>query len=241
MTKPVVLFALAGSIALGGCQDMLRPQLTPVAQGQGLAENTQTLVQPPVSIPQPAQPAYGSLWVPGSKQFFKDSRAHKVGDIVTVTVDESSSAASTAGTSNSRSHTQQSGILGLLNMGGKLVERGIPLTSDGLVNTDSDRSFDGSGKTNRTDTLSASIAAVVTQVLPNGLLVIQGQREVLVNYEKQVMVLQGIIRPEDITAQNTISSDKIAQARIAYSGRGVVDEAQTPQYGVRLLDKVLPF
>jgi flagellar L-ring protein precursor FlgH len=238
VTIPAI--ALCAAVALGGCQEAIRPGLTAVGGGLGSGTGLPP-VNVPVPIAAPAQPQPGSLWVPGSKQFFKDSRAHQLGDIITVLVAENASAKVTGNTSSARSHSQKAGILNFLNLEGKLLERGIPLATDDLVNTSSARSFSGNGSTNRSDSLSASVAAVVTQVLPNGLLVIQGQREVLVNYEKQTMTLQGFIRPEDISAQNTISSDKIAEARIAYAGKGMVDENQTPQYGVRWIDKILPF
>lgn len=225
--------------ALAGCQDMIRPSLTPLNGGLGTQPNA--AINLPVNIPSPAAPQYGSLWVPGSKQFFKDSRAHQVGDIVTIVVAENATATTEAKTNTARDHSQSAGLLNFLNLEGKLKERGIPLATNDLVDTQSSRSFGGSGKTDRKDSLTASIAAVVTQVLPNGLLVIQGQREVVLNYEKQILTLQGMIRPEDISSQNTISSAKIAEARIAYAGRGTVDESQTPQYGVRLIDKILPF
>lgn len=234
-----LVLAAAGAMLLGGCQEVVRPGLTPLAQGAGA--QGQPLLPAPVAIPEAPKPELGSLWVPGSRQFFKDSRARSVGDVVTVTVAEQANATSSAKTSSSRSHTQEAGLLNFLNLEGKLKERGIPLAADDLINTSSNRSFSGNGQTNRSDTLTANIAAVVTQVMPNGLLVIQGQREVLVNYEKQVLVLQGIIRPEDISSQNTIESSKIAEARIAYSGKGTVDENQSAQYGVRLIDKILPF
>jgi flagellar L-ring protein precursor FlgH len=230
---------LLGSFLLAGCQNLVRPEMTPLAGGLGT--NPNPALSMPVTIPEPAAPQAGSLWVPGSKQFFKDSRAHTVGDIITILVEETATAKVEAKTDTSRSHTQQAGLLDFLNLEGKLKERGIPLGSTNLVNTSSDRTFSGDGKTDRKDSLTASIAAVVTQVMPNGLLVIQGQREVMVNYEKQVLTLQGLIRPEDISSQNTIASGKIAEARIAYAGRGVVDESQTPQYGVRWIDKILPF
>lgn len=237
--KNTTALALILAFGLAGCQDLVRPEVTPLSKGLG----TQPAValDLPVAIPEPATPQHGSLWVPGSKQFFKDSRAHTVGDIITILVDENATAKVEAKTNSNRAHTQQAGVLGFLNFGGMFKERGLPLNATNLVDTDSNRTFTGDGKTDRKDSLTASIAAVVTQVMPNGLLVIQGQREVVVNYEKQVMTLQGLIRPEDISSQNTIGSGKIAEARIAYAGRGVVDEAQTPQYGVRWIDKILPF
>jgi flagellar L-ring protein precursor FlgH len=223
---------------LAACQESLRPSLSGVADG--LTAHPQ-LVSVPVAIPEAPQPRPGSLWVPGNKQFFKDSRAHQIGDIVTVVVDENATASTSAKTITARSHNQTAGILGLPWISGHLAERGIPLGTNDLVNTNSDRSFDGTGSTNRSDTLTANVAAVVTQVLPNGLLVIQGKREVMMNYEKQVLTLQGVIRPEDISSANTVPSSQVAEARIAYTGKGMVDENQTPQYGVRWLDKILPF
>ncbi len=234
-----ILSVIAAGLALSACQNLVRPEMTPLANGLGTQPNP--ALNMPVAIPQPATPQHGSLWVPGSKQFFKDSRAHQVGDIVTIIVQENATAKVEAKTDASRTHKQQSGLLDFLNLEGKLTSRGIPLGPTNLINSTSNRDFQGDGKTDRKDSLTASIAAVVTQVMPNGLLVIQGQREVMVNYEKQVMTLQGLIRPEDITAQNTIGSGKIAEARIAYAGRGVIDDAQTPQYGVRWIDKILPF
>jgi len=234
-TTPVLLSLLA----LSGCNEVMRPQLTPVAGN--LTPGHMAQVNVPVVIPTPPAPAHGSLWVPGSKQFFRDQRAHSVGDIVTVIVQEEASASSAAKTDNSRDNTMSAGVLSLPFIKGQLESRGIDLTGTGLADITSAREFKGDGKTDRSDSLTASIAAVVTQLLPNGLMVIQGQREVLVNYEKQMLIISGIVRPEDISAANTIPSSKIAEARIAYAGRGALDEAQTPQYGTRLLDKVIPF
>lgn len=229
---------IISTLLLGGCTQAMRPTMTGV--GQGLPTQG-TQIATPIAMPEAAPPMPGSLWQPGSRQFFKDSRARVVGDIVTVLVQESASAKTEAKTDASRTNTQQAGVSVLPFLSGKLLERGIDLTPTGMANTSSNRDFQGDAKTDRKDTLNASVAAVVTQVLPNGLLVIQGQREVLVNYEKQLLTIQGMVRPEDITAQNTIPSSKIAEARIAYAGRGLVDESQTPQYGVRWIDKVLPF
>lgn len=238
--KRIVLTGVAGiALALGGCQEVMRPSLSPV--GSNLQPGGEQLVATPIVMPPSVKPAAGSLWVPGSKQFFKDSRARVVGDIVTVVVSEEATASSQAKTDASRSHNQSAGVLSLPFVSGQLATRGIDLTTTGLANTTSNRDFAGDAKTDRSDSLNASIAAVVKQVLPNGLLVIEGQREVVVNYEKQMLVISGIVRTEDISAQNTIPSSKIAEARIAYAGRGIVDENQQPQYGVRWLDKILPF
>lgn len=231
--------ALLATVALAACQEMARPQMSSI--DQSIKPGEAATIATPMLIPTPPKPAPGSLWVPGNKQFFKDSRAHAVGDIVTVLVEETAEAKGEAKSEASRTHNNSSGVSVLPFISGQLTTRGIDLATNGLMDTDSDRDFKGKGKNERKDKLTASIAAVVTQVLPNGLLVIQGQREVMVNYEKQVMKLSGIVRAEDITSTNTIESAKIAQARIAYVGDGVVDSAQSPQWGVTVLDKVLPF
>lgn len=230
---------LATLVALAGCQEMARPQFSKIEETMGAGQ--QPVIATPMVIPSPPKPAAGSLWVPGNKQFFKDSRAHAVGDLVTVLVEENAEAKGEAKSEASRTHNNSSGVSVLPFVSGQLATRGIDLTPTGLMDTDSDRDFKGKGKNERKDKLSASIAAVVTQVLPNGLLVIRGQREVMVNYEKQVMQLTGIVRAEDITSTNTVPSSKIAEARIAYVGDGVMDSAQGPQWGVTLLDKVMPF
>ena len=234
-----VLIAAGSVVLLNGCNEALRPQLSTV--GGNLTPDKVAQVDVPVVIPAAPPPAPGSLWVPGSKQFFRDQRAHKVGDIVTVLVAEEANASSSAKTDATRDQDMSAGVRSLPFVKGQLETRGIDLTATGLADITSAREFAGDASTDRSDSLSASIAAVVTQVLPNGLMVIQGQREVLVNYEKQVLTLSGIVRPEDISSNNTIPSSKIAEARIAYAGKGVLDEAQTPQYGVRLVDKVIPF
>lgn len=234
-------FALAAftALALAGCQDMARPAFTPI--DQSLSKGHKPLIATPVTIPTPPKPAPGSLWVPGNKQFFKDSRAREVGDIIIVQVEEQAEAKAEAKSEGSKSHNQEAGLLNLPFVTGQLTTRGIDLTPTGLVDTESQRNFTGKGKNERKDKLTANIAAVVTQVLPNGLLVIQGQREVMVNYEKQMMQISGLVRPEDVTSTNTVPSSKIAEARIMYAGNGTMDSAQSPQYGVTILDKVLPF
>lgn len=238
MTPTFKILALFSTALLAaGCQQSVRPELS--APGQGI--QNAPMIATPVVVPTPPTPAVGSLWVPGSRQFFKDSRAHSVGDIVTVLVSEESTAKTEAKTEAKRDDATKSGILGLPFVKGQLITRGIPLGPGNLTDTQSNREFKGDGKTDRKDSLNASIAAVVTQVMPNGLLVIRGEREVLVNYEKQMLQISGVIRPEDISSQNTIPSTKIAEARIAYAGQGNIDGAQTQQYGARFLDKILPF
>jgi len=106
---------------------------------------------------------------------------------------------------------------------------------------DSSSSSEGKGSVNRSEALTTSVAAVVTQVLPNGNLVVEGKQEVRVNFEIRELIVAGIVRPEDIQSDNTIDSTKIAQARIAYGGRGQITDVQQPRYGQQFLDVLLPF
>ena len=238
---PVFIAAAFAASALTGCSTLTRPHMSPMGSDIANGADPQ-LIATPVVIPEPPAPAAGSLWRPGTRQFFKDSRAHAVGDIVTVLVNENATAESEANTETSRTNNTNSDVNNVANLEGSLITRHIidPITRN-LIDLDSNRSFNGEGKTDRSDSVSATIAAVVTQVLPNGYMVIQGKREVVINYELKELNIRGLIRPEDIAANNTIPSTKIAEARVFYAGRGVVDDTQTPAYGVRILDKILPF
>ncbi len=239
LNKLALSLTLAAT-TLGGCSYRDHPEHTPIAQTlSNAAQNP--IVPTTVAIARPAERSPGSLWRAGAKDFFKDSRATHVGDIVTVLISESSQAEVDANTETTKTHNGSSGITNLLNLTDRMVNRGLTLGTTGLIDTDSNRTFNGEATTDRSDSLTARIAAVVTQVLPNGYLVIQGSREVMVNYEMQEMRIQGIVRPEDITSTNTINSEKIAEARISYAGRGMVDQVQEPQPGVRFLDKWMPF
>jgi flagellar L-ring protein precursor FlgH len=238
--KHMAFIAALLTTSLAGCAYNEHPQHTSIAET--LTQAAQAPVVPTtVMIPKPADRNAGSLWRPGAKDFFKDSRAASVGDILTIMISETSTAEVDANTESTKTHNSGAGITNLLNLTGKLASRGLTAGTNGLLNTDSNRTFNGAAKTDRSDKLTASIAAVVTQVLPNGYLVIQGSREVMVNYEMQEMRIQGIVRPEDISAINTIDSQKVAEARISYAGRGLVDQVQEPQPGVRFLDKWMPF
>lgn len=233
------LLLAAAAAGLAACASG-RPEFTPIEHTLNQATK-KPIVPTTVMLPPPVERAPGSLWRQGSKQFFKDSRATNVGDIITIVVTERAKAETEANTKTNAEHTGTGGISNLLNVEGLLTNRGIPPGVASLFDVAGNRDFKGEGKTDRTDTLEARIAAVVTQVLPNGYMVVQGKREVIVNYEMQELSIQGIVRPEDVSADNTISSEKIAEARISYAGRGIVDESQEPAPGVRFLNKWMPF
>jgi flagellar L-ring protein FlgH len=196
-------------------------------------------VQMPMPQPQPAAYSPNSLWRNGSRAFFKDQRAHEVGDILTVTVNINDAATFANESQRSRTSTQDSGITNFFGM------KNLPFTNQTLpartLTTDGTTSNDGKGSINRSETLTTNVAAVVTQVLPNGNLVVEGKQEIRVNFEMRQLIVGGIVRPEDIQSDNTIDSTKIAEARIAYGGKGQITDVQQPPWGQQFFDIVLPF
>src|SRR5690606_32687906 len=159
------------------------------------------------------------------------------GDILTVIVTIDDQAKISNQTNRSRESTNQAGFNGVL---GSIFSKAAP-TIDPKIDLATGIGDSGAGSVNRKENLETSVAAVVTQVLPNGNLVIEGRQEVRVNFEVRDLIVAGIVRPEDIHADNTIPSAKIAEARIAYGGRGQITDVQQPRYGQQVLDAILPF
>ena len=186
----------------------------------------------------------GSLWQDNGllSSLFINPKARNVGDIVTIRIVESSKATNKATTGTGRSSSVEAGIDGFLGM-----EKRYPTNTNPYFNPFSKitgslaSKFDGSGTTHRSGDLTAYLTARVTDVLPNGNLKIVGSRQVAVNNEKQYMTLSGIIRPRDISPDNVILSTYISDARIAYSGTGVVDDRQRPGWLANILNKIWPF
>jgi flagellar L-ring protein precursor FlgH len=240
-----LVIALALIVPLGGCAAWDR--LINIGAPLPLAAIENPTAQPgykPVQMPMPApQPAVynpNSLWRNGSRAFFKDQRAHQVGDILTITVNITDKAAIANETQRSRANKEDSGVTDFI--GSKLINNPAKSILPGRILTaDSTASSDGKGSVNRQEALQTNVAAVVTQVLPNGNLVVEGKQEIRVNFEIRELIVAGIVRPEDIQSDNTIDSTKIAEARIAYGGRGQITDVQQPRYGQQLLDIVLPF
>jgi flagellar L-ring protein precursor FlgH len=243
VTRHAVLAAIATAL-LSSCAAIDR--VKNIGQPPPLASVDNPTARPgykPVQMPMPAaQPASynpNSLWRNGSRAFFKDQRAHQVGDILTVKVNITDKANIANETLRSRANTEDSGVT---NFFGK---QKLPVLNSALptriFTADSTASSDGKGSVNRQEALSTNVAGVVTQVLPNGNLVIEGRQEIRVNFEIRELIVAGVVRPEDIESDNTIDSSKIAQARIAYGGRGQITDVQQPRYGQQVLDVVLPF
>jgi flagellar L-ring protein FlgH len=227
----------------GGCSSIDR--LSQIGETPKLSSIDNPTAAPgykPVQMPMPKPEAVSynanSLWRNGSRSFFKDQRAHQIGDLLTVTVNITDQANFANETQRSRTVTEDSGITAFLGsnlLTGKTALPGRLLTADATANSD------GKGSIQRQETLQTNIAAVVTQLLPNGNLVVEGKQEVRVNFEMRELIVAGIVRPEDIQSDNTIDSSKIAQARIAYGGHGQISDIQQPRYGQQVMDVLLPF
>lgn len=235
---------LCAALLLGNCAafDRLRdigepPRLTAI--DNPTAQPGYRPVQMPMPTPVSAVYNPNSLWRNGSRAFFKDQRAHQVGDILTVKVKIADKAEIENATKRSRANKEDSGVDDFFGKK-KLPLLNTPLPTR-LLTADSVASSEGQGSVNRSEDLKTNVAAVVTQLLPNGNLVIEGRQEVRVNYEIRELIVAGIVRPEDIESDNTIDSTKIAQARIAYGGRGQITDVQQPRYGQQVLDVILPF
>ena len=243
------LIAIAAlSVSLAGCNTLDRlasvgeaPPLSPIT------DPTSAVGYQPVSMPMPAAetPSFqnNSLFRTNARGFFKDQRAHKVGDILTVMVTISDKAQFANESERNRSSTNEGGLGGVLGSIFTAVTSALPIGSvsaSTAIDVSSGAKDTGAGSVNRSETLNTQVAAVVTQVLPNGNLVIEGHQEVRVNFEARDLLVAGVVRPEDIGADNTIPSSKIAEARIAYGGRGQITDVQQPRYGQQVLDAILP-
>ncbi|KYK43782.1 flagellar basal body L-ring protein [Bradyrhizobium liaoningense] len=196
-------------------------------------------VQMPMPKPEVASYNPNSLWRNGSRAFFKDQRARQVGDLLTVTVNITDKANIENDTSRSRTNKEDSGITDFI--GSQTITQPNKILPGRILTADSTSSSEGKGSVDRKEALQTNVAAVVTQVLPNGNLVVEGKQEIRVNFEIRELIVAGIVRPEDIQSDNTIDSTKIALARIAYGGRGQITDVQQPRYGQQVMDVLLPF
>jgi flagellar L-ring protein FlgH len=200
----------------------------------------------PVSLPMPREDLgkteSNSLWSSNRQTFFKDQRARRIGDILTVMIEIDDDAKISNETKRSRTANES---LELPALGGfeENIRKILPYKADpaNLADTTSGSTANGKGTVDRKEEINLQLAAVVTQILPNGNMVIQGRQEVRVNFENRILELMGVIRPEDIETNNKISYEKIAEARISYGGKGQINDLQQPRYGQQLYDIVSPF
>jgi flagellar L-ring protein FlgH len=242
----VVTAALLGAFSTAsGCSAIDR--LSQIGETPKLTAIENPTSQPgykPVQMPMPKPETVSynpnSLWRNGSRSFFKDQRAHQIGDLLTVTVNITDQANFANETQRNLTGSEQSTISDFI--GSKALSATAKQYLPGnLLTANGASQYDGKGTIQRQETLQTNIAAVVTQVLPNGNLVVEGKQEIRVNAEIRELIVAGIVRPEDIQSDNTIDSAKIAQARIAYGGRGQITDIQQPRYGQQVMDVLLPF
>lgn len=189
---------------------------------------------------QPANAATASLFRTGAGAFFRDQRAGRVGDILTIKIAIADKADIGNNTSRTRGGSETSGIAGLLGLQ-KPIQKLTGSDPSKLVDTSSGSKYTGGGSTNRSETINLTMAAIVTQVLPNGNLMIRGRQEVRVNFEMRELIVTGIIRPEDIARDNSIQHSQIAEARVIYGGKGQLTDAQQARWGQQIYDALFPF
>jgi flagellar L-ring protein precursor FlgH len=236
--RNLLLLAAAGVLA-SGCTTYER--LSDLGSGPKLAEMNNPA--PKVSVPMPPPPAEprgrASLWQPGARSFFHDPRASRVGDIITVNVAVADTAKLSNTTSRSRTNSDDASMANLFGLEKYLAAAHMDPSQ--LVKMGSDTSNVGAGTVNRSETINLTLAALVTQVLPNGNMVISGHQQMKVNGELRDLMVSGIVRMEDITNANTIDLTQIAEARISYGGKGTVSDVQEPRLGSQLYDILMPW
>lgn len=240
---------LALGIGVSGCSNLMR--LTEIGSEPSMSEYknpTQAPGYEPVSLPMPAVQALednpNSLWRPGAKAFFKDIRAKEVGDILTVRLklDDKAKLENKTNRGRDDSETQETNILlgyeasfnhifgnDAVAQGGTMFDFGTKMDTE------------GDGAIDRSEEVELTVAAVVTQKLPNGALAILARQEVRVNYELRQMLITGVVRAQDIDADNSVSHEKIAEMQVAYGGRGTLSDLQQPRWGTQVWDILFPF
>lgn len=226
---------LSISILLQGCAPDLEnfgssPELSPVGSGVGKSA-ARSMISEVEDLSEPAQG-----WIGGNADFFRDARASRKGDLITVEIEINDRATLNNSSNRSRNSSANADLGFNYDIMG-VVEADI--NGDAEVNSNS-RSA-GQGTTARSERIDLSIAAMVTRVMPNGYLLIEGSQEVVVNFEQRTLHVSGLIRPADISPENTISYEKVAEARIAYGGTGRITEIQQPGWAQQIWDRVSPF
>ena len=238
------LCLVAALLPLAACSSVSEavstPKISAMAYPTAIVQSVQAVLQAPENGARPA--SSNSLWRNGARAFFHDQRAARVGDILTVNININDAAKLSNETVATRKGANQLGLPNLLGFESTLAHN-LPrsFSAANAVGTSSSFSNDGSGSVNRSETVSLTVAAVVTGVLANGNLVIQGKQEIMINAEKRILTVAGIVRPEDITSTNTIQHTQIAEARISYGGQGTVSRVQAVPAGTSLLQKFSPF
>ena len=193
-------------------------------------------------LPRPqADYSGGSIWQANSSGLAEDLKARRRGDIVTIVITETASASKEANTDTSRNSTVNAGIPNFMGLEQAGIIKNNFADLSKLINANVESTYKGAGSTSRKESLKATISAKVIDVLPNNNLLIEGRRNVRVNNEDQIIIVEGTIRPSDIGADNLVNSIYIADARISYAGKGIISDRQSPGWLMNVVDKLWPF
>jgi flagellar L-ring protein precursor FlgH len=239
----LLLVTLIPMIGMLGCAGLFSKPFGPVQSRPIAYDPDQKPLYPPTASQRPEPSAQGSLWEENAPlaSLFSDQKARRVGDVVTIKIVESSTATNKASTDTDRSSSMSASLDAFFN-----AEKRFPADQPffnpfSKVAGGLESAFQGTGTTKRSGDLNAYITALVTQILPNGNMVIVGSREVLINNENQIIQLSGVVRPRDIDADNHVLSTYLADARISYSGTGIVNDRQKPGWLSKIMMAVWPF
>ena len=243
----LIAMALLSVTALTACSAGERLSEIGRAPAMSPIENPATqadyrAVSMPMPAPEIVNKQKNSLWASNRQAFFEDQRADNIGDILTVTLDIKDKAELDNETERTREADEGAGLNALLGYETDLAQVLPESVNNGaLVGAESESNHKGSGSIDREEKIQMKLAATIMQILPNGNMVIQGRQEVRVNFEKRILEMAGVIRPQDIAIDNTIPYDKIAEARISYGGKGQITDVQQPRYGQQVYDVLFPF
>jgi flagellar L-ring protein precursor FlgH len=234
--KKIIIINLLIAILLMGCATRTRNMSTEPTIPAPIVPVVKPMSPPP-------SPTNGSLWAGenGRNMLFTDNKARYVNDIVTIVVSESSSGQNKASTNTSRDSSTNSGISAMLGLDTSILNKNANMGGKIAIGGTSANSLKGAGDTSRGGTLTARVTARVVRIMDNGNLFIEGRRQLTLNEEDQYIVITGIVRPEDITSDNLVMSSHIADARIVYTGTGVINDKQRPGWLTRVLDWGWPF
>jgi flagellar L-ring protein precursor FlgH len=234
------------SLLLAGCN---LQRLSEVGRPPEMTPSSDPTKDPawrPLTMPMPgpkeAPTEANALWRAGSRAFFKDQRAAQVGDVITVVVNMNDAATWNNATSASRNSAEGAGLpnlFGFENLLPTILPK--PINPSSLVSVSSSNNNGGTAQLQRNETVTLRLAGVVTQVLPNGNLVVVARQEIRVNSELRQLEVTGVMRPQDIASDNTVQHDRMAEARISYGGRGQMTDVQTPRWGQQIFDQLMPW
>ena len=234
MVKNIQQFIVLGSLLalLGACA----PTAASITRDANL-----DLVEQAMKAPRVNHTETGSLWNNTGATIFADPKANAVGDLVTVLVAENASATRNLGTKKNKKSSHKTSVTAALGYETSLAAKNPNFKPSTALDISNDKSFDGSGQTTNSDTLTASVTSVVTEVFPNGNMRIIGRRQLTINNQPQALTFSGVIRPVDVSPGNTIPSSKVAQAVISYGGGGDLASVAHEGWFGQTLDMVWPF